>query len=278
MQRPPLNNFTQLGSTSIQSIVAGPTITPGNNTYGAYAQLLSGASVTDDAYGILINVSGVASSGVAKDALAKVGLDPGGGSSYVDAVTDLQVSSAISFASSGGGIAYFFPLRVRAGTSIAVAVSVNNATVGTCSAYCRLSTKPSHPHAWRSGSFVRTIGSTPASSSGTAVTPGNAAEGTFVQVGSALTESLWGWCLGVGVNNAVLNNNPVAFDLAIGDATNKRIVVLDQMVYPTVNESLTYFSYLVPGQAAVGDFVYVRAAGTGAPVTGWSAVAYGMGG
>ncbi len=35
----------------------GLSVTPGNNTKGSYGQLISGASLTDDVYGIYVNIN-----------------------------------------------------------------------------------------------------------------------------------------------------------------------------------------------------------------------------
>ena len=280
MLLPPVNEFSLVTpSVAIPMVSTGPTITPGNNAYGSYTQLIAGASVTDDVYGIWININAMAVSGSARDALVKIGVDPAGGSSYTDFVVDLSGSCAGAANGTGlGGIVYYFPLRVRAGTSIALAASVNNGTVGTCSAWCWLKSKQSHPERARIGSFVRTFGSTLASSSGTALTPGTNAKGSYVQLGSALVEPLWFWQIGVFNNNAVGNNNPLAFDLALGTASNKRIVIADLPIIANTAEALHYVSLGAEAVGAPGDLVYARAAAQGAPSTGWSAAAYGIGG
>lgn len=266
---------------SASSASGGTTITPGNNVYGAFVQILSGAAVTDDCVGILINVNNLGVSGVAKDAIAQVGADPAGGTSYTVIIPDLLVSCAGGVSGvGGGGISYYFPLFIKAGTSLAIAVSTNNATVGTCTAYIRLFRQPAGIPTPRVGSFVRAFGINTGTSSGTSITPNGAgAKNAFVQVGAALTEPLWGWCLGIGVNNAVMNNNPAAWDLAIGSSTTvNRIVIADQIAYPTTAEIFYYQSFTTHALGVVGDLLFVRAGGQGASVAGMSAAAYGIGG
>lgn len=274
-------NEFQLQIVSATSAAAGTTITPGNNTYGTYVQLLSGAAVTDDAYGIWLNFNGISVSAVARDCIAKVGLDSAGGTTYTDTIVDLLCSCAGILTGVGlGGINYFFPLKIPAGTSIAVALSVNNATVGTGNAFCRLLCKPSHPELVSAGSFVRTFGSTPASSSGTAITPNGAgSKSAYVQLGSALTETLWYWTLGVGCNNAVITNNQATWDLAIGSSTTvNRPVVVDQLVVPAAAEILSYTGQSASVIGVSGDLVFARAGGPASSVTGFSAAAYAVGG
>ena len=112
----------------------GTSVTPGNNTYGSYAALISGASVTDDAHGILININSVSTSTAAKDCIVTIGIDPAGGASYTAFIEHLLCSCAGAYASAqcgAGGVNYYFPVRVPSGSSIAAKASVNNATVGT---------------------------------------------------------------------------------------------------------------------------------------------------
>lgn len=257
----------------------GAALTPGNNTYGSYVSVLAGASVTDEAYEIWININSVNASGAAKDCLITIGLDLAGGTSFTDFIVDLYASCASGYAgvSPCGGISYTFPVRIPAGASIGAKASVNNATVGTASVQCRLKCRPSHPEAIRVGTTVRTYGSTQASSSGTAVTPGTSSEGSYVSLGTvAAGDRPWFWQLGAGINNSAINNNNPVWDLAIGDGTTKRVVITDLVLSLATTESITYYAAGGSGQAAPGDSIYARAWSVGAPVTGHSAIAYGV--
>lgn len=263
------------------SVSPGAVVTPGNNTYGAYTQLLSGAQVTDTAYGFWVNVNSLAVSGAPRDALAKVAIDRAGGASYLDIASDLLVSCAGSLSGVGlGGIWYWIPLLIPAGSSVALAASVNNATVGTCSSFVRLMCKPTSLTPPRTASFMRSFGITPATSSGTAIVPNGAGgRSAYVQVGSALTESLWYWCIGAGCNNAAMSNNATTFDLAVGSSTTvNRLIVTEQTVIPTTAEVLGYTSQGAYGLAAINENVYIRAGGQAVFPTGASCAAYGFGG
>lgn len=263
---------------SATSTAGGVTVTPGNNTYGSYAQVIAGSSVTDDAYGIWINVNANAVSGAARNSIAKLGLDQAGGTSYTDTILDLGCACAGDINAAGGGISYYFPLLIKSGTSVGIAVSVNNATVGTCKSYCRLFCKPVGIPP-RAGSFVRTFGSSPSTSAGTAVTPnGSGSKSAYVQLGSAVADTLWAWCLGVGCNNSSMTNTAAGWDLAIGTSSQKQIVINDQLVMPGATETLSYISPAMPGLAVSGDLVYVRAGSNAPSATGLSAIAYGVGG
>lgn len=256
----------------------GSSTTPGNNSYGSYASIMSGATVTDDVYGLWIIVSTGFSSGAARDILLTIGLDPAGGTSFSDWITDLAGSCASNYggAASAGGVKYFFPLFVKAGTAIGAKSSVNNATVGTVSVGVKLLCKPSRPDLLRLGTQVRTYGSTAASSSGTAVTVGGASEGAWTSLGTvAAGDRPWFWQVGTCINNATMNNNGLHVDLGIGDGSNKRVVIQDQLILTGTTETISAECPGAYAKACPGDVVYGRAQGTSA-VTGTSLIAYGV--
>lgn len=267
----------------------GASITPGNNTYGSYTSVQS--AHTEDAYGILININSNNVSAAARDALVTIGFDPAGGTSFGglggvagNEINHLVASCAVAYllgsAANTGGIWYYFPLFIKAGTSIGAKASINNATVGTLRVATWLMTRPTNPKTLRCGSFVRTFGATTASSSGTAITPGTTTKATYTQVGSAIAEPLWFWELGIGMNNATMPNNIYHCDLAVGSSTSaNQTVIQDAFVAISSTEAIGKPVAGAYWQAAVGDNVYVRAqGGPNALDIGYSMIAYGVGG
>ena len=258
----------------------GTSVTPGTNAYGTYTEIMSGATLTDHAYEIWININSVRVAGAAHSSMVMIGVDNAGGSTYVDLIPDLVGGPAGDYAGSNGqgGVWYRFPVFIRAGSSIA---AKGSRSVGTtafnihCIVYCR----PSRPELVRAGSFVRAYGSALASSQGTSVTPGGAAEGTYVELGT-FAEPIWYLETGVGIDNATIGLNAYACDLAVGDATNKKVAVQDLLIATNTAEELRKDP--VGGRyimGAVGDKVYGRAqAGPLATVTGFTMAAYGVGG
>lgn len=267
---------------SASSAAVGASITPGNNAYGSYVQLLSGAQVTDDCFALDLNLNTISVSGSARDCLAKLGLDPAGGTSFVDTWLDILCSCASPIGGSGTGVTYrSVPLRVPKGWSVGVAMAVNNATVGTGAAKVTLYRQPSHPELMpRSGTFVRTFGTTLASSSGTAITPnGSGGKSAWVQCGSAAAEQLWAICLGVGCNNAAMSNNPTAFNMGIGSSTTvNRQVGGDIDVSSGTAETLTWQAEFQQALINSGDLLFARAGGPAAFNTGASVAIYAVGG
>jgi hypothetical protein len=272
-----------LGADVQPSTTYGTSITPGSNTYNSYTSLIAGASVTDDVYEILICTTSNNVSAAQRDTLLTIGLDPAGGTSFTDSINHLLVSNASNYLTTlpgSAGITYVFPLFIKAGTSIGAKASVNNATVGTLRCFVILSCKPSRPDLLRVGSFVRTFGEVTASSCGTSVTPGTTSKGSYVQLGSALAEPLWYWEVGFGCNDstATMGNQMFHLDVAIGDASNKRIVVPDCPISTSASETASKPIWGYPAQAAIGDLVYGRAQGGGSGGDTFSMIAYGVGG
>ena len=257
----------------------GASVTPGNNTYGSYTSIMSGATVTDDVYGLWVVINTGFTSAAARDILVTVGIDAAGGSSFTDWIPDLLGSGASNYAgaSTSGAIWYYFPLFLKSGTSIGAKATVNNATVGTVSVGVKLFCKPSRPDLMpRFGTFVRAFGTATGTSSGTAVTAGGASEGSWTQLGSAVADRLFFWQVAYGLNNTAYNNNGVHIDLGIGDATNKRTPILDQLVSTSATETLSAVYVGAYAKAASGDLVYGRVQGASVP-TGSSMAAWGVG-
>lgn len=257
----------------------GTSVTPGNNTYGSYAQLLAGASVTDECQEIEIEVGTVGINTAARDGIVTIGFDRAGGSSYTDEIVDLLAGPAGGHFASGlnNSVFFRFPLRVPAGCSVGAKASVNSATVTAIRVACVLRGRPTHPELIFVGQKVTTFGSTPASSSGTVIVPGTAAEGTWTPVGAALTEVIRYWEFGYGVNSATMTANCIAVDVALGDVSNKRNVITNGLVFTQATEGLQKFAAGRHAVGAIGDLVYARAQiGPNAADTNNSIAIYGV--
>lgn len=259
----------------------GTIVTPGTNSYGSYVSLISGASVTADIFEIWINIESVAVSGAAHDSLVTIGVDPAGGSSFTDLISDLLGGCAGSYASGtagAGGVWYRFPLKIQAGTSVGAKGSRSNGTQGF-GVHCVLFGKPTRPELVRAGSFVRTFGSNPSGSNGTSITPGTTSEGAYVDLGT-LADTLWFWEVGIGVGNSATNTNTYHVDVAIGNASNKKTVINNLPFRTSTSEDITKG----PGAGGYltginGDHVYARAqVGPNGVVGGVTVAAYGVGG
>lgn len=265
-------------NTGRPSAAMGTSITPGNNTMGSYTQLLAGASVTQDVFGILIQINSNAVAAAARDTLVTIGVDPAGGTSYTDTIQNLLGSCAAP--NTFGGINYYFPLWIRAGSSIAAKASVNNATVGTLRVYTQVLGQPTNPEAIKVGTYVDSFGVTTGSSNGTTVTSGTTSEGSWTTLATSTSRSCWWWQLGMGCNDSTMAALVYAADLGIGDGTTKRVVVNDMLAFADSSERLSYGPYTFGCEfdAAAGVNVYGRLQCSGTADSGLSLAAYGLGG
>ena len=241
----------------------GTAVTPKQNDIATavYTELIDGALVDCDIWEIMLCVSAVQTAGAGRDLIVTLGYDPAAGTSYVDTDQNLLVGPAglyVGAASNGGPVWFRLPRRIKAGTSIAIKGSVNSATLTAFNVAAYLFGKPRRPEMCYSGSYVDTLGADTANSRGTIITPGAASEGAYTEIGT-LTRPCryieWGY----GMDDAATANNVGHVDIAIGDATNKRIVVQDGYIFSAANEALGKHPQGAYVDGAVGDKFYARA-------------------
>lgn len=258
---------------------SGTAVTPAQNAYGNYATLITGANLTVDCCEITIVVNSVGISGTARDGIVSIGIDPAGGTTYTAIPgMDLLVGPAGAYAGSMG-VAFRFRLFIKAGTSIGAAAAVNSATLTAVNVFAVVRGRPSHPQNIYVGSYVDSFGVTLASSSGTAVTSGTAADGTLVQLGSALTRPCYEWEFGMGINSAAINSNTIEVDIATGTSGNPNVVISNHPVLSNTSEAINKFWARSEGPGAAGDVVLARCqTGNNAANTGITIAAYGVGG
>lgn len=246
------------------------------NTYGSYVSLIAGSLVTDDAVGFWLIVSDSAPAATARSILLTLGLDRAGGSSFSDFTTYIAAPnpSASSYLS---GIRYWFPVRIPLGASVGVKGQVNAPPTVGCRVRVVLACKPRPPETYKVGSYVITYGATPSSSSGTAITTGTTAEGAWVLLGTvAAGDHPWFWQVGLSINSTSMGDATLHMDLGLGDASNKRVVISNQVVMTTSVEAVSAVYVGGAAVAAPGDGIYARAQAAGAFSGSLSAVAYGV--
>lgn len=282
----PISNYFQAWyiNDTAPSQNPGTLITPGQNTFPTYAEILAGASVLDDCYEVLVNINSNSVSTANRDTLVNIGVDPAGGTSWTTLIPNLLASCAGSWAQSGNGgfgVTYRFPLFVKAGSSIAAQASINNATVGNLRVLIGLSAKPSRPDMMRYGTYIEAIGAVTASSRGTLVTAGlNGSDGTYTSLGTT-SKHLWGWQVGFGTDDATMSNNAIYADLAVGNGTNFNTMLYRQAIMATSAEGLMKPPIFFGGgrEVAAVSTIYGRLAnGSASNDTNVSMIAYGVGG
>lgn len=260
--------------TSRPATSMGTQITPGNGSYGTAGSFT--ASLNFDAYGILLNVNTGNTSGVPRALALRIGVDPSGGTSYQYIINDLLAGAAIGMTGGLGGIWYYFPIFIPAGSRVSVAGYQNNTSGLYVNA--QFMQKPSSPEALRIASYCETIGAT--NNAGTAITPGTTSEGSWTLVGTT-TKPCWWWQFAVQIDVAdtAWNAGNIFCDIAVGDATNKDIILLDQIVNTTGNEQTSSMLSVLGAERDVpaGSSIYARLQHSGTVDT-TTIAAYGCGG
>jgi hypothetical protein len=260
----------------------GITITPAQNSKGSYSEYIDGALVLFDVYGIKINFNTNDRSNAVGNTLVDIGVDVTAGTSYTVLIPDLLATHA-SPLSIGHGVNYYFPLFIPAGTSIAARASIDNATVGTLRSMIYLYGKPRYPAQVRVGRRVEAIGEVTATSEGTVCVPGTAADGTYTSMGT-LTRDAWWFQMGFGTSDASLASGGIYdWDLAIGDASNKRLASTEPIARTIIHTSAEQVSHINSMEnasmfGAAGKTVYIRGQGSGVADTDITTIAYALGG
>lgn len=258
----------------------GTAVTPGaSNAKGSWVSLLTGANVARDVFGLLININSIAVSGQIKSALMDIGVDPSGGTSYSVLIADLLCGSACPYNVGAGGVWYWFPVWVRAGSRIGARAQTSNATAGTSRVAITAYGSPRDRRLVRVGTRVETVGVTSASSSGTVVTSGTTSDGAWSSLGT-LSRSAWFWQFGFDLANATMSAAAYHCDIGIGDVTNKVVVVENGLVATTTSEQVNNMPSVtdVGKYAPAGTEIYGRMQCSTTPVTPLSIAAYAVGG
>lgn len=266
----------------------GTTVAAGtSNAYGSYATVLSGATLTSDAYAIEVIISSAnPPSAIDRGTLVTLGFDPAGGTSFTglggvtgNEISHLLVSGCVQYwtaASTGGaGVRFYFPVFVKAGTSIGAKAQLSEGTTRNIYVAVKCYCNPSRPV--RAGSFVRTYGATTASSDGTAITQGGASEGAWTSLGTT-SDNIWYIETGLGARSAAMADALSYSDVAIGDGSNKRVVLQDLYYISTTAEyGQKYGKSSVYVNAPSGVTFYGRSQASAAQGT-FSMAVYGVGG
>lgn len=245
----------------------GTSITPGaSHVYGSYTEVLSAAQITVDGYELELLISNAGVSATARVAMVTLGIDTAGGTSWTDFVADIAVGPASGQFATGstGGVRVRLPVRVPAGSSLAVKAKSSTAAVTAIRAQIVLKTQPTEPEFLRIGTFVRTFGAVPANSRGTTIVPGTAAEGVWTEIGT-LAEDLFAWDFAYCIEDATTTGAAIInVDIGVGpDALNVRPIIRNSPVYTWSTEGIDKFAgWAAYGAGAAGEKVWARAQAT----------------
>jgi hypothetical protein len=266
---------------------AGQTTVTGNAAADTkstpYTQIFSAAAVTNDVYGVRISASALGAGGATRQALFDVATDPAGGTTYADVIPNLAVMpfGAASSTTINGVWSYFFPLFIKAGSSIAIRAQSATGAIDTqyrMWLYC----KPTRPESWRTGTYVETIGADLTNTRGVAVTPGGASEGAWASLGTT-TKRCWFWQAAAVIDDTTMTAGLVYdFDLGTGDGTSNVIIHQGLSYWTTSTESMQPLSYPMLAdcvhETAAGASIYGRCQCSGTSDSNVTMIAYGLGG
>lgn len=268
---------------------AGTIITAGaSNTKGSYTQVMAASAVTFDAYAMEILIGGCQVSADNNQCFLDIGIDESNTSNYTIIINNLQASNAAFFdggdgaAGSIGGLGYYFPIRIKEGTQIGVRGQTDDNSTRSPNILIKLFGNPKYPELARAGSYVTTFGANTTTTRGAAITPGQAAEGSWVDVsGADTTLSYWYWEMGMGMADTGTGAARIYFnDLSVGDASNKQLVLADIHFGHGITEAITKRS--MPGQgyfeAPAGVRPYVRSQCSTTPAANMNTCVYAVGG
>lgn len=245
-------------------------------TFSAYATLVSAANITTDIYWVELIFSNAFNAATTRNLLVNIGIDTAGGTTFTTRIPALMAGHAGSMII-GGGIVYNFPLYIPSGSSIGI--QATGTTAFAFNTAIKLYGRPSVPDSINAGSYVINYGTTAATATGTAITNGTTAEGTYTPVGTT-TRSHWWWQMGHTFVDTNVGAAGVSFDLAAGSSpTLNEQILQDQLFWYDGTERIWNTPQLnCYGNTNTGDIVYIRGQGSAAAETSLSVAAYGLGG
>lgn len=264
------------------SATPGTSVTPGGSgAEGTYTTLIAAGSVTEDLYGFYVRLSDMSSTtGVANNTFVDIGLDRAGGTSFTDYVANI-VCGGVGPITAVNGREMFFPLFVPSGSTIGARARRVSATAGTMRVALRGYGRRGWPEHMPVGSGCQTLGvSETTAVDATAVTPGNAADGTWTSIGTLATAAWWHQ-VGYQIDNTAVTAEYTYIDLGYGDGTNMTIISRIMHGGNTTEQVGAVFESIHPYSAyapvAAGETMYVRMRCNNAPDTGYQAAVYSVG-
>jgi hypothetical protein len=250
----------------------GTSVTPAVGSKGSWAQAIS--SLTSDVYGLMIVIHSNNTSGASRNSAVDIGI--GGAGSETVLIPNLLGGNATGYTSTGGGLWYYFPVFIAAGTRVAVRAQ---STVTTAfNVFIQTVQRPLNPAMVKSATYAEALGiSLP---TGTALTSGTSAEGSWTLMGTT-SKPCWHWQLGAEIPSSNITHSSVTytFDLAVGNGTSFNVILQNQLFVTTSAEVAFMPPYTIGAEFPVdaGASIYIRGQCSGTPQT-VNVAAYGAGG
>ena len=248
----------QPSTTARPAAAQGTSVTAAVGSKGAWTQMI--ASTTADSYGVLICINSGAASAASRNRVVDIGIGPAASEQVL--IPDLIGGNAGTYAQ--GGLWYYFPVFVPAGTRLSARAQGSVTTAFRV--FTQLLQKPANPSQVRKASFIEAYGIT--APGGTALTAGTTSDGSWTLVGTT-TNRVWWWQFGAQVNTADTAHITAAahFDVAAGDGTNFDVLIQDAQFITSTSETAGNppLSAGVEFSVPAGTNIYVRAQSSGTP-------------
>lgn len=251
----------------------GAVITPGTSSEGAWYDLVHYSDVVADVYMVRLWVCAGNTTGTIRNIVIDLGVDQAGGGSYTAVISNILCSQASNAVD--GGIWMTFPLFIKSGSSIGVRAQSSNTSTVRCNVY--LYGNPSNPAAIATGQYSETLGVSGVV--GTSITPGNSnAWGSWTSLGTT-TQRCWHWNVFGGFANTTTTALMYQMELAVGNGTSYNTIITRKPLFLPGNTERTGMPDISGvWEVPAGATLYARATCSGTTVTGFSAVAIGIGG
>lgn len=197
--------------TSVDMAYPSYTNILGTGSKSSWQNVLGALSA--DAYGLFVQVAKTATSATDTSAVLDIGVDTAGGSSYTAKVSDLLVGFADDTNANngnGGMQQYLLPIKIASGSTVAIRGQTVRGAAQSASVRVAAYLASSGPLPGTSNCTTYGVSGT----TGTSVTPGNGAWGSWTNIGSTLAANTQAIVLGVQCAGATVSRD--AFRLEIG--------------------------------------------------------------
>jgi hypothetical protein len=265
-----------VGSRPATSLGVSVAVGTTANTMGSWVEVVAPASVQYDCYRMTIIFRNASSSGVSRNILADIGIDPAGGSSYSVLIPYLGAHCAVLGSALAGGVYYTFPLFVPAGSSIACrAQGSSGGTYSITGVQVILYGQPSNPEGLIYGHAVETLGVNTGTSIGTAITIGTTSKGGWTSVGT--TTKRWkSTQVSYGANTGTITANTGRMEVGFGDGTNMVITQPDVFWGASTSEQISLVNEYTECDIPVGASIYARGTCSGTAQASSHVAVYGV--
>lgn len=271
------DSFTGLGGSAVPASQHGQTFVAGNtNADGTVSTLLS--ALAHDVHFLVVGIGGISATGANSNALIDILSDPAGGTSWGSFIDDLACGfTPILGTSAALNSWYYFPIYIKAGTSLAVrarTAHTGDITTGMIAAYAF--GNPTRPGMWWCGSKVETLGAAPASSAGSTIPPGTSSNwGSWTSVGTS--SGRYG-SLSIGINGTDASALGVGYIAQLGINSSQIAGIPNFYFQVSTNEVMAREGVQMPIWCDIpsGSLIQARIAGSAGTVESVQISAYGV--